>query len=164
VLILRWYWWRINAWSEVSSMAAAFAVSVLLQTAFGLDSDNPVQFAYLILITVAVTTVGWLAVTCMTSPESDETLIRFYRRVHPSMVGWKRIAGLVPDVRASRDLGWNLVDWLCGCGLIYGALFGIGKIILKDYSAGVAFLVLALAAAAVIVWDLSRRGWSSVME
>src|SRR6204780_3039127 len=59
VLILRWYWWRINAWSEVSSMAAAFLCSLVLQTVFHLDSDNPVQFAYLILITVAVTTVVW---------------------------------------------------------------------------------------------------------
>src|ERR1700749_448568 len=83
VLILRWYWWRINAWSEVSSMAAAFAVSIVLQTTFHLDSDSPVQFAYLILITVAVTTFAWLAVTFLTAPETDATLIGFYRRVRP---------------------------------------------------------------------------------
>ena len=66
---------------------------------------------------------------------------------------------------ASRDLGWNLLDWLCGCVLIYGALFGIGKIILKDYGTGVCFSSPSrLAAGAVIYWDLSRRGWTSVME
>ena len=164
VLILRWYWWRINAWSEVSAMATAFVVSIVLQTAFHLDSDNPVQFAYLILITVAVTTVVWLTVTFVTAPESDATLVRFYRRVRPSVSGWNRIARLAPEVRASSDLGWNLLDWLCGCALIYGALFGIGKIILKDYGTGVVFLAVAAAAAGVIYWDLSRRGWSSVME
>jgi Na+/proline symporter len=164
VLILRWYWWRINAWSEVSSMATAFVVSILLQTAFHLDSDNPVQFAYLILITVAVTTVVWLAVTFITAPENDATLVRFYRRVRPSVFGWSRVARLAPDVRVSGDLGWNLLDWLCGCALIYGALFGIGKIILKDYAAGAVFLAVAIGAAAVIFWDLSRRGWASVME
>jgi solute:Na+ symporter, SSS family len=164
VLILRWYWWRINAWSEVSAMATAFVVSIVLQTAFHLDSDNPVQFAYLILITVAVTTVVWLVVTFVTAPESDATLVGFYRRVRPSVSGWNRIAGLAPEVRASSDLGWNLLDWLCGCALIYGALFGIGKIILKDYGAGIVFLAVAAAAAGVIYWDLSRRGWSSVME
>jgi Na+/proline symporter len=164
VLILRWYWWRINAWSEVSSMATAFLVSVLLQTAFGLDSDNPVQFAYLILITVAVTTVVWIVTTFVTSPETDETLIGFYRRVRPSVVGWSPIARKAPDVRPSNDLGWNLLDWICGCALIYGALFGIGKIILKDYGAGLGFIALAVAAGVIIVWDLSRRGWSSVME
>ena len=164
VLILRWYWWRINAWSEVSAMATAFVVSIVLQTVFHLDSDNPVQFAYLILITVAVTTVVWLAVTFVTAPESDATLIGFYRRVRPSVAGWNRIARLAPEVRASSDLGWNLLDWLCGCALIYGALFGIGKIILKEYSTGVVFLAVAAVAAAVIYWDLSRRGWASVME
>jgi Na+/proline symporter len=164
VLILRWYWWRINAWSEVSSMAAAFAVSVILQTVFGLDSDDPVQFAYLILITVAITTVIWLATTMLTRPESDKTLDGFYRRVRPSVFGWGPVARMAPDVKASNDLGWNLLDWVCGCGLIYGALFGIGKIILKDYTSGFEFLALAVAAAVIIGWDLSRRGWSSVME
>jgi solute:Na+ symporter, SSS family len=164
VLILRWYWWRINAWSEVSSMAAAFAVSVILQTVFHLDSDNPLQFAYLILITVAITTVVWLATTFLTAPETDATLVGFYRRVRPSVFGWSPIAKKAPDVRPSTDLAWNLLDWVCGCCLIYGALFGIGKIILKDYAAGFEFLALAIAAGVIIVWDLSRRGWSSVME
>jgi Na+/proline symporter len=164
VLILRWYWWRINAWSEVSSMAAAFATSVILQTVFHLDSDNPVQFAYLILITVAVTTVVWLATTFLTRPESDETLLGFYRRVRPSVFGWTPVACLAPDVKVASDLGWNLLDWLCGCALIYGALFGIGKIILKDYETGLGFITVAIVAAAVIYWDLSRRGWASVME
>lgn len=164
VLILRWYWWRINAWSEVSSMAAAFAASIVLQTAFHLDSDNPVQFAYLILITVAITTVVWVATTFLTAPESDHTLLGFYRRVRPSVFGWGPVARLAPDVKIPSDLAWNLLDWLCGCVLIYGALFGIGKIILKDYGSGFAFLAIAAVAAAIIVRDLSRRGWSSVME
>jgi hypothetical protein len=73
-------------------------------------------------------------------------------------------ARLAPEVRASTDLGWNLLDWLCGCALIYGALFGIGKIILKDYAEGFVFLAVAAVAAGVIYWDLSRRGWASVME
>ena len=164
VLILRWYWWRINAWSEVSAMAAAFVVSIVLQTAFHLDSENPVEFAYLILITVAVTTLVWIAVTFMTAPESDATLIAFYRRVRPSVFGWSRVASLAPEVKPSTDLAWNLFDWLCGCVLIYGALFGIGKIILKDYALGAALLAAAAAAALAIFRDLSRRGWVSVME
>jgi Na+/proline symporter len=164
VLILRWYWWRINAWSEVSAMAAAFAASVILQTAFHLDSDDPIQFAHLILITVAITTVVWLATTFLTSPETNETLLGFYRRVRPSVSGWGPIARLAPDVKVSSDLGWNLLDWLCGCALIYGALFGIGKVILKDYGTGSAFIAVAVVAAGIIYWDLNRRGWSSVME
>ncbi len=163
VLILRWYWWRINAWSEVSSMAAAFAVSVILQTAFHLDSDNPIQFAQLILITVAITTAVWLATTFLTSAESDATLVGFYRRVRPS-AGWGPIARLAPEVKVSHDLSRNLIDWICGCALIYGALFGIGKMILKDFASGVAFFAIAAVAGAIIFRDLNRRGWSSVME
>jgi len=66
VLLLRWYWWRINAWSEVSAMACAFIVSVALQTLFHLDSDQPRQFAYIMLINVSITTVVWVAVTLLT--------------------------------------------------------------------------------------------------
>jgi Na+/proline symporter len=164
VLILRWYWWRINAWSEVSSMAAAFVCSIALQTVFHLDSDKPVEFAYIILITVAVTTVVWVATTFLTAPESNDTLVAFYRRVRPSTAGWGPVARLAPDVPASSDLARNLLDWLCGCALIYGALFGIGKIILKDYGTGLMFLAVAAAAGSVIAWDLTRRGWASVME
>lgn len=145
-------------------MAAAFAVSVILQTVFHLDSDDPIQFAHLILITVGITTVVWLATTFLTSAESNATLLGFYRRVRPSVSGWGPIARLAPEVKVSSDLGWNLLDWLCGCVLIYGALFGIGKVILKDYGAGSAFLAVAVIAAAAIFWDLNRRGWSSVME
>ena len=99
VLILRWYWWRINAWSEVSSMAAAFVVSVVLQTRFHLDSDDPVQFAHIILITVAITTVVWLAATFLTAPETDATLLGFYRRVRPFVAGWGPVARLAPEVQ-----------------------------------------------------------------
>ena len=164
VLILRWYWWRINAWSEVSSMAAAFGCSIALQTVFHLDSDKPLDFAWIILITVAFTTVVWISVTFLTAPETDATLLGFYRRVHPSPAGWERIAALAPDIPRAHDLVWNLADWLCGCALIYGALFGIGKIILKDYGEGIAFIGIALVAGAFIFFDLSRRGWASVME
>ena len=164
VLILRWYWWRINAWSEVSAMAAAFVTSVTLQTVFHLDSDDPVQFAHLILITVAITTVAWVTTTYLTAPESDATLLGFYRKVRPSAAGWRPVQRLAPDVPVSGDLGWNLLDWLAGCALVYGALFGIGKIILNDYTTGALFLLLSVAAGGFIYWDLNRRGWASVME
>jgi SSS family solute:Na+ symporter len=164
VLILRWYWWRINAWSEVSAMAAAFVVSVTLQLGFGLSSDDPVGFACIMLITVGITTVTWLAVTYLTAPEPMETLVQFYRKVRPWAAGWGPVARRVPDVPPARDAIYNFVDWIAGCVLIYGALFGIGKIILQEYVLGSVFLAVGLAAGAVIYWDLSRRGWSSVLD
>ncbi len=164
VLILRWYWWRINAWSEVSAMISAFVVSIVLQTVFGLSSDDPVQFAHIMLITVAITTVVWLAATFATAPEPAAKLEAFYRRVRPSEFGWKPIARLASDVPPARDFGWNLVDWLSGCALIYGALFGTGKIILQETMTGVLFLGVAFLASLVIYFDLSRRGWKTVAE
>ena len=164
VLLLRWYWWRINAWSEVSSMIAAFVVSVTLQLGFGLDSDKPVDFAWLMIITVAVTTAVWLAVTFMTSPEPTEVLISFYRRTRPSLTGWRPIAAQAPEVKPSRDLLASLMDWAAGCALIYGILFGTGKLLLKETAAGVGLLAMAAAGLIVIYLDFSRRGWGAAME
>jgi Na+/proline symporter len=164
VLLLRWYWWRINAWSEVSAMICAFVMSVWLQTAGGLDSARPVDEAWIMLVTVAVTTVAWLAVTFLTPPESDETLVAFYRRTAPSLTGWGPIARLAPEVKPRQDGLANLVDWICGCVLIYGVLFGVGKVLLQETSLGLAMIAVGLLAGAVIYWDLSRRGWSSVVD
>src|SRR5438128_954652 len=83
VLLLRWFWWRINAWSEVSAMAAAAVVSLYLQLYWKWDSDQPRDFAYLMLVTVGITTAVWLAATFLTAPEPLDQLIRFYRRVRP---------------------------------------------------------------------------------
>jgi len=164
VLLLRWYWWRINAWSEVSAMIAAFAVSVLLQTVAGLDSDRPLDFAWIMLITVAITTGVWLAVTFLTRPEPEGTLVAFYRRTRPSRAGWGPVAALAPDVRASADGLANLLDWAAGCVLIYGVLFGVGKLLLHETLPGVVLLGLGAIAGAVIYRDLSRRGWESVVQ
>jgi solute:Na+ symporter, SSS family len=164
VLLLRWYWWRINAWSEVSAMVAAFVVSLALQTVGGLDSDRPADFAWIMLITVALTTVVWLAVTFLTAPESPETLVAFYRRTRPSRAGWGPVAARAPDVRPSTDGLANLLDWGAGCVLIYGILFGVGKLLLLEPVPGTLLLGVAAVAGWVIYHDLSRRGWKSVVE
>jgi Na+/proline symporter len=164
VLILRWYWWRINAWSEVSAMASAIVVSLTLQIGFGYNTDDAVQFAHLMLITVGITTVVWLVTTFLTQPEPTAKLESFYRKVRPSAFGWKPIAKLAPDVPRSNDFGWNLLDWLCGCILIYGTLFGAGKVILQETTTGAIYLTCAAVAAATIYWDLNRRGWNTIAE
>jgi solute:Na+ symporter, SSS family len=83
VLLLRWYWWRINAWSEVSAMLSAFVVSLALQWGWHFDTDKPEDFAWLMIITVSITTAVWLGVTLATAPESETTLLAFYRRTRP---------------------------------------------------------------------------------
>jgi len=145
-------------------MAAAFAASLTLQLGFGLSSDDPIGFAHIMLYTVGFTTVVWLVVTFATAPEPTDKLLAFYRKVHPWTLGWARIAKLAPEIPPTRDMARNLLAWICGCVLIYGLLFGIGKIILEEFATGAIFLAVGLAAGAVIYWDLSRRGWSSVID
>jgi Na+/proline symporter len=159
VFIMRWFWWRINAWSEVSAMAASFVVSLALMYGWHFNTDDPRQFAISLLITVAVSTATWLLATFLTAPESEAKLLAFYRKVRPSPTLWGPVARLAPDVRPPRDVLHNLFDAAAGCVMIYMTLFGVGKIIFGRTTLGVAFLVVAAAAAVVVYWDLNRRGW-----
>ena len=158
VLLLRWYWWRINAWSEVSAMICAAIVSIFLQSVLKWNSDMPLDFAYLMLVTVGVTTVVWVVVTMMTSPEPIETLVAFYRRVRPEGPGWTDIAARA-DLSASHAQGrlsLQVLNWILGVALIYGTLFGIGKLIFKEWVAGFAFLLVAIIAGIFISRSLSQ--------
>jgi Na+/proline symporter len=158
VLLLRWFWWRINAWSEVSAMITAAIVSIFLQLGLKWNSDLPLDFAYLMLVTVGITTVVWVAVTFMTQPEPIEKLVSFYRRVQPEGPGWNDIAARA-DMSASHAQGrlsLQLANWILGCALIYGSLFGIGKLIFKEWGAGFLYLLIAIVAGALITRNLSR--------
>ena len=112
VLLLRWYWWRINAWSEITSMITAFVVSMSLERV-AFTGDDSVVFAKKALITAGATTLVWLCATFITKPESDELLLKFYRRVRPSVYGWQRIARLAPEIIPVKDLGASTVDLNC---------------------------------------------------
>ena len=164
VLLLRWFWWRVNAWSEVSAMITAAVVSIYLQTSGVYDTDKQVDFAWLMIYTVAITSAVWLAVTFLTGPEPADKLLAFYRRTRPGSFGWGPIAALAPEVKSPNHGLWNFADWICGCALIYGFLFGFGKILLKEPATGAALIAVGIAAGAFIYWDLNRRGWSSVVD
>jgi Na+/proline symporter len=159
VYILRWFWWRINAWSEISAMAAAFVTSLTLTFVFDLDEGNPHDFAWLLLITAAVTSGVWLTVTFLTQPEPKEILFSFYRRVRPNPAFWGAIAAEATDVSPERDGLFNLGNWLAGCLMIYAFLFGAGKIILGDPLVGILFLIAGLLSGGYIYFGMERRGW-----
>ncbi len=154
VMILRWYWWRVSAWSEIAALAASAVVSNTLLV-FHVFSDANAN-AEVLLVTVPVTTVVWLAVTYLAPAESDATLVRFYERVRPSAFGWRRIAALARPAPGVERLGINAIDWVAGCGLVYGSLFGIGKIVLGDLPQGVAYLALAAGCGALITFNVTR--------
>ncbi|HJU66906.1 MAG TPA: sodium:solute symporter family protein [Gemmatimonadaceae bacterium] len=152
VLILRWYWWRINAWSEISAMITSFLVSLaamrMVPRAFAGTANAD---AWVMLVTVAVSTVVWLAVTFLTKPEPDAVLDSFYRRVRPGGPGWSAVSARLGFGRESipgGGLAWT--NWLAGIVAVYGTLFGIGKLIFGEVSSGLVLLVIALAAFAWI--------------
>jgi len=118
------------------------------------------------LVTVTLTTIAWLAVTAMTAPEPAETLVAFYRRVRPHGPGWAPVAAAAGLPPASASLGGELLNALLGCVLVYASLFGVGEILLRSATRGIALLVLAAAAAVVIARNLGNeeRRESAVRE
>jgi Na+/proline symporter len=161
VLLLRWFWWRINAWSEVSAMIVAAACSLFLQLGLKWDSDDPKEFAYLMLVTVAVTTLVWLAVTLLTAAEPMDKLVAFYRRVHPDGPGWGRVAAEAGIINKKGSLVAQFANWLLGCVMIYAFLFGSGYVIFGNWPKGVVLLMGGFVAGALILRNLQRAGWST---
>ncbi|NWF89738.1 MAG: Na+:solute symporter [Ignavibacteriaceae bacterium] len=159
VFILRWFWWRINAWSEISAMIGAFCSSLFLKFVIGLDDSDPIQFAWIMIITVAVTSIIWLTVTLLTKPEPEEKLISFYRRVKPNPLMWKPIAKKVSDVIPQKDGLFNYSNWIAGIVLIYATLFGAGKLILGSTLLGLLLIVIGLLAGSFIFWNMNKKGW-----
>jgi Na+/proline symporter len=164
VLLLRWYWWRINAWSEVSAMVAAAAVSLFLRYYIQWDTEGD-RFAQGMLVTVGVTTVTWVLVTLLTPPEPRDRLVEFYRRVRPAGPGWRPIAAIAGnDVRPQESLTFCFVNWVVGCVLVYAALFGIGKLIFKEWTDALICIIVALVAAIIISRNLSQVDWEEIAD
>ncbi|HMK31067.1 MAG TPA: sodium:solute symporter family protein [Terriglobales bacterium] len=174
VYILRWYWWRINAWSEISAMATSLLVTTVLNWSglwmrvMGRGSPfsgaSSVLFAKTALTTTVVATVVWVAVTLVTRPEHEEVLDRFYRKVRPDVRGWRPVAARVQDVAPNRDLGRNLIAWVLGCGMIYCALLGTGKLLLGQTSVGLMLAVGAVVCAVLLYLDQTARAWGAESE
>jgi Na+/proline symporter len=146
VLILRWYWWRINAWSEISAMIASLVLSLVLWFGVGLDPDDPVQWAWIMLATVAGSTLVWVTVTFLTPAEETRVLRDFYLRVRPGGPGWRHVAGglgLGGEPIDGGPLNWT--NWVAGVVSVYATLFGVGRWIFGDGWQAALWLGTALA-------------------
>jgi len=161
VYLLRWYWWRINAWSEISAMATALAVSIGLRVTGFYPGNSAVDSAVRALLTTAVTTVVWVLVTFVTKPEPQQTLLDFYRKTRPDVRGWKAIAQIAPDVQPTRDLGRNLVAWVLGCAMVYLALFGLGRALIGPVWKGIVLLIASGICAAALYVNILKTGWGA---
>jgi SSS family solute:Na+ symporter len=156
VFILRWYWWRVNAWSEISAMVASLVTSVaLMNSGLTLDDPGSPTYAKTMLITVLVTTVVWLTVTFMTPAETDITLDRFYRQVRPGGPGWRGVAerlGFQSDTIPGGALSW--VNWIAGLVAVYASVFAVGGLVTGTPIRGLAYGALAIAAFLLIQRNL----------
>lgn len=144
--LLRWFWWRINAWCEIVAMVTSFATAVGFFIAQKQGAGLPAHVV--LLSTVAITTVAWIVTALMTAPEPDETLVAFYRQVRPAGPGWARLrerTGLPPS---PDSLPQAFLAWTLGCLAIYGALFGTGSWIYGHHGTALFWTIAALVSTA----------------
>jgi solute:Na+ symporter, SSS family len=154
ILILRWFWWRINAISEIVATVTPFIVYGILY--FG---DFDVKFPETLFIIVPITTLAWIVTVFITKPTEENKLLSFYKQVHPGGPGWRKISSLLPEIKPDSGYAFLFADWVLGIVLVYMFLFGIGKIILGDYFIGLIYLILGTIAGWLIFKNLDKLGW-----
>ena len=161
--LLRWFWWRINAWSEVAAMVSSFVVSILFLVLEkqGVAHTTSTQR---LLITIAVTTVCWVLAAYL-GPQTDRaTLVEFYRKVHPAGPGWETIrreAGIPRGaVERADNIPMALVGWVAGCTMIWSSLFTVGNFLYGRYAVALGLLAVFVVSLLVLLWVINYL-WSS---
>ncbi|MEE8551217.1 MAG: sodium:solute symporter family protein [Gemmatimonadota bacterium] len=143
VLVLRWFWWRVNAWAELAAMLSGMFIALLSYLPIFGDLDFGVRLAVTAFGSAAV----WVPAMLLTRPESPETLEAFYRRTRPGGPGWRR-QRLASGLAAEQDLGADVQASVCGIALLFALMFGVGFLVLGFWlKAGLALVVAALAGA-----------------
>ena len=160
--LLRWFWWRINAWCEVVAMASSFLISV----AFFVMKKNghALPFAHSVLYSVAFTTVCWLLTAFLSTSTSEDVLAAFYRKVHPAGPGWRkvRVAAGISEAEAALHgdhMGKATLGWISGCLVIWSSLFAIGNFLYGRWTYAFALLALFIVSGLVLLYVI-RTLWS----
>lgn len=161
--LLRWFWWRINAWCEVVAMASSFAISVVFFTMK--KAGHPLPFAHSVLYSVAFTTVCWLITAFLGAPTSRERLIGFYRKVHPAGPGWTavRLEAGVTEAEAALHgdhMGLATLGWVSGCAVIWSSLFAIGNYLYGRMSNALMLTAVFVISGGVLL-NVINRLWAS---
>jgi Na+/proline symporter len=157
VLILRWFWWRINAWSEISAMVTPFIVIPFLKT---LRIEFPISLYYI----VPATTLVWLTVTYLTKPTEEKTLIEFYRKIHPGGILWKKISSELPNVESDKGFLRMFMNWIFGVVLVYSILFGTGSLIFGNITSTLIYIFTAIISIIIIYKNLQHIGWAKLIN
>ena len=161
VLILRWFWWRINAWSEISAMLAPYLIFPVLKYGFHLDPIKT-DFELSLIIIVIWSTFVWLLVTFLTKPTKEEKLHEFFIKVHPGGAGWTRISKQLPEVKGDSGYKYLFANWLFGGCMVLFTLFGFGKLLMHNYLLGTAFILGALVCGLCIIFIMNKLGWKRI--
>jgi SSS family solute:Na+ symporter len=154
IYLLRWFWWRINAWSEIAAMASSFVLAAALFIAQRRGVAIPSHVS--LLVTIGITTAIWLVTAYVTEPTDRATLRDFYMRARPGGPGWAAIRAECPGVAPADNLSAAFVCWFAGLALVYGALFGAGHLLFGHRGPGLIGVGFAIAGAAVLVRTLPR--------
>ncbi len=158
IYLLRWFWWRINAWSEIAAMVGSFVVA---STFFILGKNgHNIPSHVSLLITVASTTAIWLTATFLTPPDDRTTLEAFYRRVRPAGRGWDQVRQGTNLPPSPDSLPNALLGWTLGCTFIYAALFGVGTALYGRTTQTVVWAILAVVSGVWLI-QLLRRMWAT---
>ena len=163
IFILRWFWWRINAWSEIAAMICSGVVSILFEfTPIGsmIFSEDFIQPYFKFPMVVLITTFVWVIVTFMTKPDDDETLVKFYKKTKPGGPGWKRIKDLAKLSESENNSEWivprGILCMILGCFAIYSALFSTGYFIYGEITSGIIFLTTTIVFS-YILFNISKK-------
>jgi Na+/proline symporter len=151
VVILRWFWWRINAWSEISSLVASGVIASCLYIFF---PETPLQVKLPIIVSGSA--VIWIIATFLTRPTSENVLIKFYERVYPGGPLWKRISDK-SNVTEKPMFKQDIMNWIWGVLAIYGSMFGIGKVILGNPILGFSLFGTSLIFFFLIIYNLGKE-------
>ena len=162
VLILRWFWWRINAWTEISAMLAPYPLLIYLL--YFKNMDLTADYEVILIYTVIWSTAVWLLVTFLTKPTKEEKLKSFYKKVHPGGIGWKPISNKMPEVKSDTGYLYLFINWLSGSVMVLFFLFGIGKWIFFGLASSVIYFAIASIAIIIIFVSMRKIGWSKISE
>jgi SSS family solute:Na+ symporter len=158
IFLLRWFWWRINAWSEISAMIISFLVAVYFQFVHEALGFSPIHPSLMLVLGVAITTVVWLTVTLLTPPDRLETLQSFYDKIRPIGRGWRKAVNVIPSAEGD-SITAPLLCWFMGLVMIYGALFGTGYFIYGSIGVGLICVAIVVAAGFALFNTLPKVGF-----
>jgi len=147
IFILRWFWWRINAYTEIAGMFISFAVALLLEFAWAPLGLPELAGHEKLLLGIAITTIGWLAVTFLTAPTDRVTLVNFYTKIHPGGPGWQPVADNLPadvTVNADENMALRVGAVFIGAIAVYSILFATGFYLYGNLSATLISAVVAV--------------------